>query len=78
MMQPRLEARLAELRREYETGQRMLADLDRQRTELQHTLLRIAGAIQVLEELLAPDATGAPLSAPDAPPADDPPDAKDS
>jgi hypothetical protein len=30
----------------------MLADLDAQRADLQQTLLRISGAIQVLKELL--------------------------
>jgi hypothetical protein len=47
----RLEQRLKALRQELETGQKMLADLDARRLELQQTILRIAGAIQVLEEL---------------------------
>ena len=49
----RLEQRLKALRQEFETGQKMLADLEAQRRELEQTILRIAGAIQVLEELLA-------------------------
>jgi hypothetical protein len=49
----RLEQRLKALRQELETGQRVLADLDAQRLEVQHTVLRITGAIQVLEESLA-------------------------
>jgi hypothetical protein len=47
----RLEQRLKALRQEFETGQKMLADLEARRVELQQTLLRIGGAIQVLEEL---------------------------
>jgi prefoldin subunit 5 len=45
--------RLDDLRAEMETGQRQLELLDARRAELRDTLLRIAGAIQVLEELLA-------------------------
>ena len=37
---------------EYESGLRQMVRLDRQREQLQHTLLRINGAIQVLEELI--------------------------
>lgn len=47
-----MEQRLQELRAEQERGLRQMAQLDRQRQELQHTLLRINGAIQVLDELL--------------------------
>ena len=49
----RLEQRLKALRQELETGQKMLADLEARRLDLQQTLLRIGGAIQVLEELVA-------------------------
>ena len=52
-MKDRLEARLKELKTEFEAGQRVLADLEVQQTQTQKTLLRISGAIQVLEELLA-------------------------
>jgi len=44
---------VTELKSEYEAGQKMLADLETQKADLQTTLLRIGGAIQVLEELLA-------------------------
>jgi hypothetical protein len=44
-------ARLAELRDELAEGGRQLAALDQRRAELRDTMLRIAGAIQVLEEL---------------------------
>jgi chromosome segregation ATPase len=53
MMQEQLERRLNELKLEYQTGQKMLADLEAKQAELRQTLLRISGAIQVLEELLA-------------------------
>jgi hypothetical protein len=52
-MHEALVARLEALQREYETGQTMLAELDAKQLDLRQTLLRIAGAIQVLEELLA-------------------------
>ena len=37
----------------YASGQSMLSDLEGKAFDLRQTLLRIAGAIQVLEELLA-------------------------
>ena len=52
-MKPQLEKRIAELKTEFESGQKMLAELETKRSELQSTLLRISGAIQVLEEMLA-------------------------
>ena len=52
-MQDRLATRLESLREEYRTGQNMLADLEAEELDVRQTLLRIAGAIQVLEELLA-------------------------
>lgn len=42
--------RLEELKQEFEKGQQQLETLDKQRAELRDTLLRISGAIQVLEE----------------------------
>ena len=52
-MRTQLERRVTELKSEYEAGQKMLADLETQKADLQTALLRIGGAIQVLEELLA-------------------------
>jgi prefoldin subunit 5 len=50
-MKEKIEARLAELRAEFEEGQRMLAELEEKRERLRESMLRIAGAIQVLEEM---------------------------
>jgi hypothetical protein len=51
-MKEQLNTRLQTLKQEYDTGQKMLADAEMKRAELQNTLLRISGAIQVLEEML--------------------------
>ena len=51
-MQDRLEKRLKELKIEFEQGQQAIAELDEKRKNLQETMLRISGAIQVLEETL--------------------------
>lgn len=52
-MKEQLEQRLKGLKSEFESGQKMLADLETQQANLKTTLLRISGAIQVLEELLS-------------------------
>jgi hypothetical protein len=52
-MQDSLATRLESLREEYQTGENMLADLEAKELHVRQTLLRIAGAIQVLEEILA-------------------------
>lgn len=51
-MREQLEKRLEELRAEFESGQKMLNELETKRENLRQTLLRISGAIQVLEEEL--------------------------
>jgi len=48
-----VEARLVELRAEHAEGERALADLNARRDRLVSSMLRISGAIQVLEELVA-------------------------
>ena len=51
-MKQKLEQRLQALKDELASGQTVMAELDKKQTDLQHTMLRISGAIQVLEELL--------------------------
>lgn len=51
-MQAQLQQRLKSLKTEYEAGQKVLANLQAQQDSLRETLLRISGAIQVLEEEL--------------------------
>lgn len=54
-MKEKLEQRLKELKNEFQAGQKMLAELQTKEMNLRETLLRITGAIQVLEEELASD-----------------------
>lgn len=58
-MKTQLEQRLVELRAEYESGQKILKDIEAKLVELENgkknlneTLLRISGAIELLEEVL--------------------------
>jgi predicted nuclease with TOPRIM domain len=69
-MRQEIQARLEELKQELETGQAELQKVEMQRAYLNETVLRISGAVQVLEELLArqpqgqqngPDHSEAPL-----------------
>jgi hypothetical protein len=52
-MREQIEQRLEELRREYEAGAKLLAELETKQANVRATLTRISGAIQVLEEELA-------------------------
>lgn len=52
-MHKMIEQRLNQLKAEFESGQKMMADLESKQANLRDTLLRISGAIQVLEELIA-------------------------
>jgi hypothetical protein len=61
-----MKERLESLRVEYERGQRHLLLLDRQRQELHERLLRIDGAIQVLEEFMAAEPALTPGPSPNA------------
>jgi predicted nuclease with TOPRIM domain len=61
-MQEQLEHRLTALKAEFETGQRMLTDLETRQADLRNTLIRISGAVQVLEEELA-KAAATPVAA---------------
>jgi hypothetical protein len=51
----RIEQRLVELRAELVEGERALRELGTRRERLVSSMLRIGGAIQVLEELVAGD-----------------------
>jgi prefoldin subunit 5 len=52
--------RLKQLKSELEKGQQEMARLDLRRQELRDTMLRISGAIQVLEELKAQETSPHP------------------
>jgi hypothetical protein len=51
-LKQQLEQRLEELRAELEAGRKTLAELENKEKNLRSTLLRISGAIKVLEEEL--------------------------
>lgn len=51
-VETRARQRLTELQSEYEKGQQTLRDLEQQAANLRATLLRISGALQVLQETL--------------------------
>jgi uncharacterized coiled-coil protein SlyX len=65
-MRERLEQRLQELKTEFGKGEQTLQELEEQVATVRQTLLRISGAIQVLEEELGeaeqPDGTVPELS----------------
>jgi chromosome segregation ATPase len=68
-MQEQLRQRLSDLRDEFAKGKARMDALEAEAGELRHTLLRISGAIQVLQEELdkadavAPAAAAAEISA---------------
>ena len=51
-MESKIRHRLTELRTEYDKGQQTLHELEGQAANLRATLLRISGAVQVLQETL--------------------------
>jgi uncharacterized coiled-coil protein SlyX len=61
-MRTQLEQRLQALHAEYAAGQKVLVELDAKQMHLRETLLRISGAIQVLEEELSTSDSQAPTS----------------
>jgi hypothetical protein len=67
-MRERLEQRLEELRQELAKGQQMHAELDQRRQALAEMLMRIRGAIQVLEEELTREASALESEADNASP----------
>jgi predicted nuclease with TOPRIM domain len=48
-----LQKRLGDLKAEFESGQKVMQDLESRQAKLRDTMLRISGAITVLEEELA-------------------------
>jgi predicted nuclease with TOPRIM domain len=51
-MKEQLQNRLEALKKEFETGQGRLKELEAEQAYVRETMLRISGAIQVLEEAL--------------------------
>ena len=56
-MESKLKARLTELKEEYRKGQAQLMALNQETANLSNTMLRLSGAIQVLEELIRDNAS---------------------
>lgn len=52
-MKQQLKQRLQSLKAEFESGKQVIQELEAKQANLRDTLLRISGAIQVLEEELA-------------------------
>ena len=65
-MKDYVEQRLKELREEMEIGQKQLSKLEARSAELRNTLLRISGAVQALEEVLAHGQQRSPTHSPPA------------
>lgn len=59
-MQDHLHQRLEELKKEFQIGQDRLAALEKETSAVKNSMLRISGAIQVLEELLEKVSTQMP------------------
>ena len=55
-MREQVEERLRMLHAEFKAGQEILTELETRQADVRNTLVRISGAIQVLEELLRPAA----------------------
>ena len=61
-MQEQMVARLHELEEEFEAGQKLLAEMEARQMHLRESMLRISGAIRVIEELLQQQSHAAALS----------------
>ena len=64
IMQHQVQSRLDELRNEMSLGRQRVQDLERQLASVRDAMLRISGAIQVLEELLQTDGGSADFAPP--------------
>jgi hypothetical protein len=62
-MTEQIQQRIDQLRRELESGQRLLSELDLRRADVRDSLLRVSGAIQALEELTVEPDGGQPATA---------------
>jgi len=69
-MEQQLQKRLEELKKEFETGQARLRELETEQAYIRETLLRISGAIQVLEEALGGESKSEEASTADTETAD--------
>jgi len=67
-METKVRTRLAELRTEYDKGQKTLQDLEGQTANVRATLLRISGALQVLQETLGETGDNSAPGEPPPPP----------
>jgi hypothetical protein len=65
-MREQVQARLQALKAEWATGQTKLRELELQQLRLREVLLRVRGAIQVLEEVLGQGQPGGPAPPQDA------------
>jgi hypothetical protein len=54
-MDVQMQERLADLKQDFEKGEYQLQSLVQQETVLRESLLRVSGAIRILEELLSTD-----------------------
>ncbi len=60
-MRDQIEERLRILKAEFRSGQELMAELQTKQNNVVNTLVRISGAMQVLEELLKPEQLDPPL-----------------
>ena len=67
LIRQHIEARIGTLRGEYDKGKTQLHQLEGQLTSLRETMLRINGAIHVLEELLSFSPLAVPADQPSSP-----------
>jgi predicted nuclease with TOPRIM domain len=51
-MRQELQRKLDELKKEFDVGQKRLRELETEQTYVRETMLRISGAIQVLQDIL--------------------------
>ena len=58
MQEDQIQERLESLKKEFESGQKRLGELEAEQAYVRETMLRISGAIQVLQELTQDSKTG--------------------